>query len=97
MEETGLVFTIIGSLLLCGGALWLAISRVKKRSALPPLGAVLFSLTLTAVGISLWLAAAIGAEDDISNAPERKSTSGVGGSVISLSSSVDATQLDRRM
>lgn len=97
MEETGLVFTIIGSLLLFGGALWLAISRAKKRSALRPLGAVLFSLTLTVVGVSLWLAAAIGAGDDISNYPERKSTSGSGGSVISLSSSVDATQLDRRM
>ena len=97
MGETGPVFTIIGSLLLCGGVLWLAISRAKKRNALPPLGAVLFSLALTVVGISLWLSAAIGAQDDISNAPERKSTSGAGRSVISSSSSVDSTQLDRRM
>ena len=82
MWETGLALTIVGGFLLCGGALWFAISRAKKRNALPSLGAVLFSLTLTAVGVSLWLAAGIGAEED--KAPGRKSTSGAGGSVISL-------------
>ena len=82
MGETGLAMTILGGFLLCGGVLWFAISRAKKRNALPPLGAVLFSLTLTAVGVSLWLAAGIGAVGD--KAPERKSTSGSGGSVISL-------------
>ncbi|MCH8109908.1 MAG: hypothetical protein IIB15_07245 [Chloroflexi bacterium] len=84
MGETGLALTIVGSLLLCGGVLWLAISKAKERTVLPPLGAVLFSLTLTVVGVSLWLAAGIGVSEGQPDAPERKPISGAGGSIISL-------------